>query len=186
MFAPMNESIDPVKSSICSVAGHYFSFDTPELSKFSIGEIAHALSNICRFTGHTRDFYSVAQHSVIVSRIVPEPYALEGLLHDAAEAFIGDVSTPLKRLLPDYKTIERRVEEAVLGRFGLSLPLHPSVKDADLVALATERRDLMPYTGDDWPCLFMVRPLPRTIVPLTPKDAKQSFLNRFFELTNYS
>jgi 5'-deoxynucleotidase YfbR-like HD superfamily hydrolase len=86
---------------------------------------------------------------------------MAGLLHDGAEAFIGDVSSPLKRLLPDYKRIEAEVERVVFAKFGLPTELHPSVKEADLILLATERRDLMPI--DHQRMRWM---LPDHIVPL--------------------
>lgn len=153
---------------------------------YDIQDIAHALSHLCRFTGHTREFYSVAQHSVYVSRIVPPQHALAGLLHDAAEAYLGDVSSPLKALLPDYKKLERCFEAQIFEHFGLPAELPPEVKQADQTMLATEMRDLMPVTARDMAGLaeLGIKAHPDlTVYPVFPDVAKATFLRRFEELT---
>jgi hypothetical protein len=161
-------------------SGNFFNFLTPESSIITIEDIAQGLANESRYNGQTRGFYSVAQHSVMVSLIVPPEYALAGLLHDASEAVMKDLPKPLKRLLPDYQALEQTVEAAILAKFGITLPLHPSIKVADLVLLATEKRDLMPpherEEGDD------VQPLAEVIVPMAPAMAKLAFLCRYYEL----
>lgn len=165
--------------SILTVSGYYFDFTDPDRSLYTIHDIAHALSNMCRFTGHSETFYSVAQHSVLVSHLVSPEDALAGLLHDAHEAFIGDVASPLKMLLPDYAEMERRVQESVLDRFDIRR-LPDTILVADRVALATERRDLLPDDDGDWD--IGVPPAEYRILTLPPTHAKQQFLARYAEL----
>lgn len=168
--------------TIMLASGRYFDLEDPESCDFGINDIAHALAHICRYTGHCRTFYSVAQHSVLVSRAVPEEHAFAGLMHDAAEAFIGDVSKPLKVLLPDYKHIEDRIESAVFARFGLPAELPPCVKEADRVLLRTEQRDLMGADGHEWSFTEGAAPLPERIEPMPPSEAKWLFLTRYAAL----
>ncbi|MET3514330.1 hypothetical protein ABIC63_002102 [Pseudacidovorax sp. 1753] len=168
--------------TIMLASGRYFDLEDPAACDFDIGDIAHALAHICRFTGHCSEFYSVAQHSVMVSVIVPREHALAGLLHDAAEAFIGDVSKPLKMLLPDYKAVEQRIEAAVFARFGLPPKLPACVKEADVRLLRTEQRDLMDAEGHAWSFTEGVAPLPLKIAPQSPKVARMLFINRFNDL----
>lgn len=180
-----------IPPQILTATGRYFDFANPDPASIEIEDIAIALSRACRFTGHTREFYSVAQHSVYVSYFVPQEHALAGLLHDASETYMGDMNTPLKQLLPEYKAIERRVERAICARFGLAYPFDPCVKQADLRMLITERRDLMAKPLPEnvqtdttaWADFDGIRPLATRIRGLHSDDARQVFLNRFYELS---
>lgn len=175
----------PILPYISLVDKQRYNFLSPVPEDIDIETIAHSLSNLCRFTGHTREFYSVAQHSVLVSNIVPSRLALEGLLHDSHEAFVGDIATPLKRLLPDYKMIEALAGEAVAKMFDLPLVMPDEVKWADTVALASEVRDLLPGLYSDWnfPAGITIESAScKAIVPLTPQQARDEFLDRYYEI----
>jgi hypothetical protein len=190
-----------LRPDILTSSGFYFDYTKPRSSHFTIVDIARHLSNICRFTGAVREFYSVAQHCVLVSLIVPRHKAMKGLLHDGGEFALGDVNRPLKALLPDYRAIEGPVDVAVFEQFGLTCEKDPDIKHADMVLLATEKRDLMPRRQvllwdadgetplvfgeelrEDWSCIDGITPLAEAIVPLPPREARVLFLNRFREL----
>ena len=172
-----------MKPSILTRSGIDFDLASPLASSVRLEDVANGLSNTCRFTGQVETFYSVAEHSLYVSYAVPQEYALQGLMHDAAEAYIGDVTAPLKQLLPQYKTIERRVEAAVFSHFGLPRRLHPSVKSADLSVLATEVRDLVPQSCYHWSSIEGIAPLELRIErPMAPAAAKAAFLLRYATL----
>lgn len=167
----------------------------PRPEDFDIKDIAHALSNLCRFTGHCRDFYSVAQHSVLVSRAVEAAdvtdrrMLLTALLHDAAEAYIGDINRPLKRQegMTAYRAIEARIEAVIAERFGLIRPMPAEVKFADNRLLVTEARDLLGGSIPGWrhtPAEFP--PLSFEIEPWQPWRAEAEFLELFLELTEPS
>ena len=175
-------------SAINLYSGAVLDLLNPDPNAFTIVDIAHALGQICRFNGHTKTFYSVAQHCVLCSKIVPEEHMLGALLHDAQEAFTGDMMTPLKALIPEFKAIEINLEKVVLAKFGLDFPLHPCIKEADIILLATEKRDLLKESTNEWPMLKGVVPLTKVIRPMSPPEATYSFLFRFAELTgkNYA
>lgn len=170
-----------VGPTILLFSGEYFDFEDPERSLFDIHDIARGLSHICRFAGQCSRFYSVAEHSVYVSQIVPIEHAFAGLMHDAAEAFVGDMAKPLKVMCPDYSAIEKRVERAVLDRFGLTLPLPPQVKEADIIMLATEQQQIM-RNRDDWEYTRGRQVAEIEIKCLDPDDAYRLFVERFRHL----
>lgn len=154
----------------------------PDPRKLNIVDIAHALSNNCRYTGHTKEFYSVGEHSVRCSYLVPPRYALCALLHDASEAYLSDIARPVKRtkeLYPVYSAIEKNLMNVIAARYEFPWPEPKSVKWADEVMLRSEQRDLMPplriHEGDDF--------LDHVIEPWLPAEAKRRFLARYEELT---
>ena len=175
-----NESFCTGNHSIQIVSGELFFFTDPLSSNFTIEDIAHALSHVCRYSGHAKEFYSVAQHSVLVSHLVPPEYALLGLMHDATEAFLSDIPSPLKKILPDYCLIEKYIETCILTKFNLPTSLPPDIKKADILALVTERKSLL--VPCSWGELDKIVPLDMEIIPLSPKESKLQFLDRWYEL----
>lgn len=154
----------------------------PRPEHICIEDIAHALSNLCRYTGHTNKFYCVAQHSCFASHLVPSKFALWGLLHDAAEAYIGDMSRPLKGMLPEFKQIENKIMIAVCGKFGLFFPEPPAVKQIDDALLATEMQTFMEKPPKPW--TLPEPPIPQfDIYPMTSKQCEDWFLVRFKTLS---
>lgn len=156
-------------------------------SDILIGDIAHALANICRYGGHPEKFYSVAQHSLRVARKCPDEFALEGLLHDAAEAYIGDLVKPLKILLGEpVAKLEREIEQAIAIEFNLTFPWPACVKVADDELLRIEQINFWPGTVDSHTGqLRKLESLHSTevITPYPPGEAKRMFVNAFEELT---
>lgn len=152
----------------------------PKAADVCIEDIAHALSQKCRYAGHTHSFYSVAEHSVYVSRHVPPALALWGLLHDASETYLPDVPRPIKASLPGFRDIEARVMRAIMDWFILDAIEPPEVKRVDLAILGDERRYMMKETPHDWqlpePMLGIV------IEGWEPERAEQEFLIRFTDL----
>lgn len=171
------------RPDILTNSGLYFNLHQPEPSMVSIHDIASGLSNACRFAGQCNGFYSVAEHSVYVSQVLPPHLQLYGLLHDAAEAYVGDVTAPLKSLLMNYKLIEERVQKAILERFGLRDFPRSEIKEADLRMLATEQAQLMPPHDDEWELIAGIQPYDIKIQCIQPIEAFGFFMRRFEELT---
>jgi len=150
--------------------------------EIEIEDIAHALSLICRYAGHCSRFYSVAQHSILVSHFVPKKLALTGLLHDASEAYISDIPKPVKNFLPDYAIIEKAIEIAIAERYHLPFPIPKEVKHIDMVMLKTEVRDLMVIPPADWKFPEELSVLPERIVPWSADKAELMFNLHFDRL----
>ena len=166
---------------MCTFTGIQYYPADPRSDDVKLMDIAHALSMLCRFTGHCREFYSVAEHSVLVSQIVPREYALVGLLHDATEAYISDVNRPLKQSLPDYKRIEDINWRVIAEKFRCPIVMPDSVHLADVAVLKTEARALMPDAAHQWNLPGQAASVAIRCLP--PRDAKNVFIDRFEQLT---
>ncbi len=179
-----------------TASGTEYNPDRLDSADIRIEDIAHALSLICRFGGHTKEHYSVAQHSLLVARILSAMDAspavrLAGLMHDAHEAYIGDIPTPIKDALGlCWHELELQAADAVQDAFGLSSVMQSNkaiIKHADLVALATERRDLTCFDTNrnlSWDILVGVSPFcePATAGSWSPQWWADLFLDKFTSL----
>lgn len=167
---------------ISTYSGHKLHLLNPEAQHMSIVDIAMGLSRICRFGGQCERFYSVAEHCVRASQVVAPEEALNALLHDAAEAYLGDVTSPVKALLPDYRALYNRLERVIFNKYGVEMT--QAVKAADLAMLKVERQALMPQTlGEHWAVLDGVEVMGcHSRLGWKPDTARREFLDRFFEL----
>jgi hypothetical protein len=139
--------------------------------QIDIKDIAHGLSHTARFCGQTGHFYSVAEHSIAVCMLVPKQDQLAALLHDASEAYIGDIISPIIHLLPQYQEMESRLMEAIAQKFRFMWPIPESVKIADSQMLQIE-------------LVEQFKPIDQHNRPLTPAMVKLYFLEIFYQLTN--
>jgi hypothetical protein len=176
---------------ISLLSGAKFNYNKPEESDVTLQDIACALSNVCRFSGHLPRFYSVAQHLVNTSYIVPVEFAFTALMHDTAEAFTNDLPTPLKWALPIFKELEVKIEGAMSKKFGFEYPYPKEIKEADTIMLMLEKYHVK-QCDEHWPMYEQytreyVEPYLQ-YVDLTswrPSIARNKFLERFKELSNY-
>lgn len=177
-------------TTIQTYTGRRFRLDKPIAEDVNLVDIAHSLSMICRYTGHCKFHYSVGQHSILVAQILMQQqskYCLEGLFHDAAEAYYGDVSSPLKALLREsttaYDGLSAKCEAVIAKKFGLVYPWPTEVHDADKMAYVIERRDVMHPSADvDWG--KMPQPMePFKLSPMVQADVSDAFLRLYTILT---
>jgi uncharacterized protein len=183
------QEVNASKAWIITYRGNKFYLLDPKPEMIDIEDIAHALSNIGRWTGHTRYHYSVAQHSVYASWIAPPEFAFDTLMHDASEAYLGDLNRPLKHFTPAgpaYLKIESRVEEVIFNKFGVTFPLPEAVKEADTKMLYAEKAQLMNVTeATQYEAKKWGRDETEADIQIqrwTPRHAKKMFLSRFWEL----
>lgn len=170
--------------AIQTFSGRRYYIKDPRPDEIHIEDIAGPLSRICRFSGHCHRFYSVAQHCVMASAVALEgPGGIEMartmLLHDAQEAYLGDVTRPLKQLLPDYRRYEDLAWHAIWSRFDLDPETFDGIKEIDNYMLGLEKATLLP-NSDEW---FGIPDMPNAkLNTLTPKAAELQFMTMFYEL----
>lgn len=161
----------------------FYAFD-PHPDDVDIRDIAHALSLTCRYSGHCQDFYSVAQHSVILSNLVDEELALAALLHDAPEAYLTDIPRPIKHMFNEYKLpfseIEDKIYKVIAEKYGCQYPLPEEVHDLDHNIVADEASVLF-APAPEWTKWYT--PVGVDIWPIGPRKAEKQFMYRFKELT---
>jgi len=173
-----------LEGSIVTYTGRRIFPLNPSPDNINLLDIAHALSNQCRFTGHVRKFYSVAEHSCRVHDIVPTELKLAAILHDASEYALMDLARPVKEQKEMYlfREAEDALMECIAEKYNFTYPLEDKIKEADKILLVTEYRDLMP------PEVFKVtdfnghKPLENYINPWTPEMAKSAMMLRLEKL----
>lgn len=179
--APVEPEPALPEALLMTATGRIIKLTNPDPATITIVDIATALSRICRFAAHTERFYSVAEHSVRVSHLVPPEAALAALLHDASEAYLGDVTSPLKEQLPTYRQIERRFERAIDTAFALDAHRHRvEIKAADIKMCVVEAHRLMPQNKAYWGTA--PDDLTIAIDGWSPAEARRRFLERFSQL----
>lgn len=185
--APVHQISGP---TILLGSGTYFDFENPEAARLTIEDVAYSLSFQSRFTGHCvsrrtnrRVYYPISQHCVVMAGHAEPGHKMAALLHEVGEATCGDMNSPLKGMLPDYRRIEKRCEAAGLARFGVTARDPAYIKHLDLRMLATEQRDLTPSGNEEWSMLHGFEPFEAEIFPWeNPHQAAEIFLETYHYL----
>lgn len=155
----------------------------PDINLILIEDIAHSLSLQCRYNGHCNRFYSIAEHSLLLSNAISINYAIDALLHDSAEAYLSDIIKPIKELIPEYEIAEDNLYRVIAKKFNLLYPIPKEVQIYDHRILVNEKEHLMKDTFDwgisNTPKLDKIK-----IRCFPPKTIERLFLDKFYELTN--
>ncbi len=161
--------------------GRKIYLDNFKNNDYYIGDIAHSLSNKCRFNGHSKFFYSVAQHCVLASGLIKDKSkALETLLHDSGEYVMPDMPRPIKNYFKNIEEFEYNITADIFTRYGLNWPLDKDIVEVDDRLLATEARQIMNKCNiDEWPVIGKLEPYNIVLDSWRPEHAKQMFLDRF-------
>lgn len=174
-----------MSTHLMSASGFLFDFCAITVDDIDIHAIANSLAKQCRFHGNCSAFYSVAQHSILLSSMVPKEYKKWALMHDAAEAYISDLAAPIKLLLPKYIEIEENVLKIIAKKFELDYPIPQEVLYADLILRKTEMLNLFPI-GTAWSdAVDFSDAQDFKIIPYANwEEAARKFMSRFKELFN--
>ena len=178
---------DKMEPWIELITGGRFYYNAPT---WDIGAIAHWLSMICRFTGHCRKFYSVAEHSVLVSRIMEDQGLgdpMEGLLHDGVESVLADIARPAKILLKDYKALDKALDISLRKNYGLPEAMSEGCMKADGIALLLEARELMPNKGENFTgmsdeVILAAKKATYMVACWSPENARERFMTRMHDI----
>ena len=163
---------------INTVSGVEVNLLDPIPDMINIEDIAHSLSYQCRFGGHVSRFYSVAQHSVMVAAMAPKELKKYGLLHDAAEAYLQDITAPLKHIWgPAYKILEERFMKVISLKFGLDLELFTAIKEFDKEAVEIEHNAFQCGKLYEWQT--KARVLGEQPTPYSPEASRVLFMSSF-------
>lgn len=178
-----------MNNSIQTHTGKFIDVFNPKPEQIDIEDIAHGLAHTCRFAGMTKRFYSVGTHSVMVARMLYSNHddalvAMYGLLHDASEAYIGDMPRPIKVAMPEYQQLEKTLQNAIYSALGLdAMPpeIYKLVKEVDNQMLLTEKRQLLEVQSDRWDETGLGRPY-FGFLPDWEYNAKSNFLMTYDKL----
>lgn len=184
----MTPSDDPDLQSATTMqtyTGEMFDVFTPNKDQIQTRDISHALSMLCRYGGHSRNFYSVAEHSFLMAEYFFDrkeyDLARAALLHDATEAYMGDIIRPLKLRLPLYREVENTLQAMIFTKYGIPPEMPEKVKQADLRIVNDERAALLherPWS----PAIDALPYLDVEIHSWFPIEAEQKFLDMFWSL----
>lgn len=180
-----------MNACIETYTGIMFDILNPTLDMINIADIAHAGSQLCRFTGHTKFHYSIAQHELLGSFVVPKQNALEFLLHDAAESYVNDMSRPMKHMTQvgeAYRPVEDKIQSLIRIKFGLPAIQTPVIHVVDNQMLMAEKKQLMGKAVWSQECIERCQvgtnqEADVTILEWRPIEAETLFLFRFKQLT---